>query len=162
MKNSRLPAAIIAAAIWVVAPAMPAQTIVKVEQGQLRGTVDADLTVYKGIPFAAPPVGNLRWRGPETAASWQGVRDADKFGPDCMQSGNSASMSEDCLYLNVWTPAKSPSQHLPVLVWIYGGGFNAGATSVPTYSGEVLARKGVVLVSISYRVGVLGFFAHPG
>ncbi len=162
MKNSLLPAAIIAAGLFFIAPAAPAQTIVKVEQGQLRGAIDADLTVYKGIPFAAPPVGNLRWRAPQPAASWQGVRDADKFGPDCMQSANSASMSEDCLYLNVWTPAKSPKQRLPVLIWIYGGGFNAGATSIPTYSGEVLARKGVVVVSIAYRVGVLGFFAHPG
>jgi len=142
--------------------AQPAQPTVKVEQGQLRGVVDRDLAVYKGIPFAPPPVGNLRWKEPQPVASWQGVRDADKFGPDCMQSGNAANMSEDCLYLNVWTPAKSANEKVPVLVWIYGGGFNAGATSVPTYSGEVLARKGVVLVSISYRVGVLGFFAHPG
>jgi para-nitrobenzyl esterase len=90
------------------------------------------------------------------------VRQAGKFAPECVQGGDAnAQMSEDCLYLNVWSPAKSNSDRIPVLVWIYGGGFNAGATSVPTYSGEVLAHKGVVLVSIAYRVGPLGFLAHP-
>ena len=141
-----------------------ANTTAKVEQGLLQGTVEEGLTVYRGIPFAAPPSGELRWRSPRPAAPWEGVRHADKFAPECVQrsrAGESPSMSEDCLYLNVWTPAKSPSDRIPVLVWIYGGGFNAGATSVPTYSGEVLARKGVVLVSIAYRVGALGFLAHP-
>ncbi len=98
------------------------------------------------------------------------MRRADKFAPECVQgnfgggsgAGQAPAMSEDCLYLNVWTPAKSASDRIPVLVWIYGGGFNAGATSIPTYSGEVLAQKGVVLVSIAYRVGALGFLAHPG
>jgi para-nitrobenzyl esterase len=149
---------------WVSATA---KTTVKVEQGLLDGTVDQGLTVYRGIPFAAPPVGDLRWRAPQAAAKWDGVRHADKFAPECVQSGfappgqEAPAMSEDCLYLNVWTPAKSASAKTPVLVWIYGGGFNAGATSIPTYSGEVLARKGVVLVSIAYRVGPLGFMAHP-
>ena len=144
-----------------------AKTTVKVEQGLLDGTVDQGLTIYRGIPFAAPPVGDLRWRAPQPAAKWDGVRHADKFAPQCVQSGfappgaEAPAMSEDCLYLNVWTPAKSASAKIPVLVWIYGGGFNAGATSIPTYSGEVLARKGVVLVSIAYRVGPLGFMAHP-
>ena len=161
MKKLLLPAAIVAAGFSLVAVAQLAQPVVKVEQGQLRGVVDQDLTVYKGIPFAAPPIGDLRWKAPQPAASWQGVRDADKFGPDCMQSGNAANMSEDCLYLNVWTPAKSANEKVPVLVWIYGGGFNAGATSIPTYSGEVLARKGVVLVSLAYRLGPYGFMAHP-
>jgi para-nitrobenzyl esterase len=144
-----------------------ANSTVKVEQGQLKGTVEQGLTVYRGIPFAAPPVGDLRWRAPQPAASWTGVRSADKFAPQCVQSGfappgqEAPAMSEDCLYLNVWTPAKSASAKTPVLVWIYGGGFNAGATSIPTYSGEVLARKGVVLVSIAYRVGPIGFLAHP-
>ena len=136
----------------------------KVEQGLLQGTVEEGLTVYRGIPFAAPPSGELRWRPPRPAATWEGVRHADKFAPECVQrsrAGESPAMSEDCLYLNVWTPAKSPSDRIPVLVWIYGGGFNAGATSVPTYRGEVLANKGVVLVSIAYRVGTLGFLAHP-
>ena len=135
----------------------------KVEQGTLAGTVENGLTVYRGIPFAAPPVGDLRWRAPQPAAKWEGVRQADKFAPQCVQGGLSGSaMSEDCLYLNVWSPAKSASSRVPVLVWIYGGGFAGGGTSIPTYSGEVLAKKGVVLVSIAYRVGNLGFLAHPG
>ncbi|MEO6851304.1 MAG: carboxylesterase family protein [Mucilaginibacter sp.] len=135
---------------------------VKVAQGTLQGTAEGSLTVYKGIPFAAPPVGNLRWRAPQPAAKWTGVRQADKFAPEPIQGGNSASgKSEDCLYLNVWTPAKSAKEKVPVLVWIYGGGFNAGGTSETTYNGENLAKKGVVLVSIAYRVGQLGFLAHP-
>jgi para-nitrobenzyl esterase len=136
-------------------------TTAKVEQGALQGTREAGLTVYRGVPFAAPPVGDLRWRPPQPAAKWNGVRPADKFAPQCVQSIQSITTSEDCLYLNVWSPAKSPSARVPVLVWIYGGGFAVGGTSVPTYSGEVLAKKGVVLVSIAYRVGSLGFLAHP-
>jgi para-nitrobenzyl esterase len=134
---------------------------VKVYEGILQGTSEDGLTVYKGIPFAAPPVGNLRWRAPQPAAKWEGVRQATKFSPGPIQGGNPPSgKSEDCLYLNVWTPAKSASDRIPVLVWIYGGGFNGGATSEPNYSGEKLAKKGVVLVSIAYRVGQLGFMAH--
>ena len=135
---------------------------VKVEQGLLDGTFEDGLTVYKGIPFAAPPVGSLRWKAPQPAEKWEGVRKADKFGPSPIQgSGNDPNMSEDCLYLNVWTPAKSGNDRIPVFVWIYGGGFNFGSTSDPNYNGANLARKGVVLVSIAYRVGILGFFAHP-
>jgi para-nitrobenzyl esterase len=134
---------------------------VKVEDGLLQGTYEDGLTVYKGIPFAAPPVGDLRWRAPQPAAKWEGVRQATMFAPGPMQRGNPPSgKSEDCLYLNVWTPAKPASDRIPVLVWIYGGGFNAGATSEKVYSGENLAKKGVVLVSIAYRVGQLGFLAH--
>ncbi len=137
---------------------------VKVEGGLLQGTSEHGLRVYRGIPFAAPPVGDFRWRAPQPAAKWQGVRQADKFGPRCYQGGRGApgvETSEDCLYLNVWSPAKSARDRIPVLVWIYGGGFNAGATSEPNYSGENLAQKGVVLVSIGYRVGQIGFFVHP-
>ncbi len=135
---------------------------VKVQDGLLQGTFEDGLAVYKGIPFAAPPVGDLRWRAPQPASKWEGVREATKFAPGPMQGGNPPSgKSEDCLYLNVWTPAKSVSDRIPVLVWIYGGGFGGGATSERNYSGENLARKGVVLVSIAYRVGQLGFFAHP-
>ena len=137
---------------------------VKVAGGLVEGTVDNGLTVYRGIPFAAPPLGDLRWKGPQPVASWQGLRKAEKFAPGCMQSmgGPPASgLSEDCLYLNVWTPTKSAKDRIPVLVWIYGGGFNGGATSIPDYSGEKLAKRGVVLVSIAYRVGVLGFYSHP-
>ncbi len=136
--------------------------VVQVEQGGLQGTSENGLAVYRGIPFAAPPVGVLRWRAPQPAAAWQGVKIADKFAPGPMQGGNPPSgKSEDCLYLNIWSPAKSAKDKLPVLVWIYGGGFAAGATSEKSYNGEHLARRGVVLVSIAYRVGVLGFLAHP-
>ena len=135
---------------------------VRVEQGLLQGTSENGLAVYRGIPFAAPPVGALRWRAPQPGAKWDGVRQAAKFGPKPIQgSGNGPDMSEDCLYLNVWTPAKSAKARVPVLVWIYGGGFAFGATSEPGYSGEKLAQKGVLLVSIAYRVGQMGFFAHP-
>ncbi len=128
----------------------------------LQGTYEDGLTVYKGIPFAAPPVGDLSWRAPQPAAKWEGVLQADKFALGPIQGwGSPSDMSEDCLYLNVWTPAKSADDNIPVFVWIYGGGFNGGSTSVPTYSGENLAKKGVVLVSIAYRVGQLGFMAHP-
>ena len=135
---------------------------VKVEDGLLQRTFEDGLTVYKGIPFAAPPVGDLRWRPPQPAEKWQGIREATKFGPSPIQgSGSGPDMSEDCLYLNVWTPAKSAGDRIPVFVWIYGGGFNFGSTSDPNYNGANLAKKGVVLVSIAYRVGQLGFFAHP-
>jgi para-nitrobenzyl esterase len=135
---------------------------VKIKDGTIQGTTENGLTVYKGIPFAKPPVGDLRWRAPQPLVKWKGVLDASKFGPAPMQGGNPPSgKSEDCLYLNIWTPAKSANEKIPVLVWIYGGGFSFGATSEPGYSGEELAKKGVVLVSIAYRVGQLGFLAHP-
>ena len=135
---------------------------VKVVNGILQGTFENGLTVYKGIPFAAPPVGDLRWKAPQPAGKWEGVRLADKFAPGAMQGINPPSgKSEDCLYLNVWSPAKSANEKVPVLVWIYGGGFAVGYTSDPMYNGENLAKKGVVLVSIAYRVGQLGFLAHP-
>ena len=130
--------------------------------GLVQGVAEKDLTVYRGIPFAAAPVGDLRWRAPQPAAKWEGVRPATKFAPDPIQgAGTGPSVSEDCLYLNVWTPAKSAADRVPVLVWIYGGGFSFGSTSTPVHNGEHLARKGVVLVSIAYRVGPLGFLAHP-
>ena len=135
---------------------------IQVEGGLVRGTLEDGLTVYRGIPFAAPPVGDLRWRAPQPPAKWDGVLQATKFAPGPIQGGNPPSgKSEDCLYLNVWTPAKSTADRIPVLVWIYGGGFGGGATSERNYSGENLAKKGVVLVSIAYRVGQLGFLAHP-
>ncbi len=135
---------------------------VRVEQGLLQGTSENGLTVYKGVSFASPPVGELRWRAPQPPASWKNVRLADKFAPAPVQGGNPPSgKSEDCLYLNVWSPAKTNKERLPVLVWIYGGGFSFGSTSEPVYNGAKLAGKGVVLVSIAYRVGPLGFLAHP-
>ncbi|HET7534995.1 MAG TPA: carboxylesterase family protein [Candidatus Didemnitutus sp.] len=134
---------------------------VPTESGLVQGVAAPDLTIYKGIPFAAPPVGDLRWRAPQPTAKWTGVRAADKFGPDPYQGDGKGNVSEDCLYLNIWSPAKSAGEKLPVLVWIYGGGFIVGSTSTPVHNGEHLARKGVVLVSINYRVGPLGFLAHP-
>ncbi|MGH9596138.1 MAG: carboxylesterase/lipase family protein [Edaphobacter sp.] len=135
--------------------------------GLISGTSEDGLSVYKGVPFAASPIGDLRWRPPTPVAPWTGTRKADAFAPACTQ--NSISMpgetppavSEDCLYLNIWTPAKSADEHLPVIVWIYGGGFISGSASMPLYWGDRLAHKGVIVVTISYRVGPLGFLAHP-
>jgi len=135
---------------------------VKTDDGILQGTIEDGLTVFKGIPFAAPPVGDLRWRAPRPVEKWEGVRPAVEFAPAAVQGGNPPSgKSEDCLYLNVWTPAKSAKERIPVLVWIHGGGFSFGATSEAGYDGKNLAGKGVVLVSIAYRLGPLGFLAHP-
>jgi para-nitrobenzyl esterase len=139
----------------------PAAAPVATASGLVQGVAEKDLTVYRGIPYAAPPVGGLRWRPPQRAARWEGVRPADRFGPDPYQGDGKGNVSEDCLYLNVWTPARSASDRIPVLVWIYGGGFSFGSTSTAVHDGQHLARKGVVLVSINYRVGPLGFLAHP-
>jgi para-nitrobenzyl esterase len=136
---------------------------VKVGQGMLQGAYENGLTVYKGVPFAEPPVGKLRWHAPEPPVKWEGVKQAAEFAPAPMQGGNpSSGKSEDCLYLNIWTPAKSAKEQIPVFVWIYGGGFSFGSATEPIYNGEALAKKGVVFVSIAYRVGQLGFLAHPG
>jgi len=131
--------------------------------GKLRGALTASgEAVFKNIPFAQPPVGNLRWREPLPAKPWPGERDATTFSPACVQSGNEgANSSEDCLYLNVWTPAWPMQKPTAVMLWIYGGGNFAGATSDPTFNGEALARHGVILVTANYRLGVFGFFAHP-
>ncbi|HEY8519115.1 MAG TPA: carboxylesterase family protein [Gammaproteobacteria bacterium] len=128
--------------------------------------------VFKGIPFAAPPVGELRWRAPQPVPAWTGVRPADRFGDVCIQPPgqgrlniavlpDSPPMSEDCLYLNVWTPADGPGERLPVMVYFFGGAFTEGAGSVPLYDGTALARKGAVVVTMNYRLGAFGFFAHP-
>jgi para-nitrobenzyl esterase len=124
---------------------------------------------FKGIPFAHPPVGDLRWREPQPPKKWSGVRNADEFGPRCMQRTGpgsdywfrSSGMSEDCLYLNVWTPAKSDREKLPVLVYVFGGGFQNGDGSEPRYDGESMARHGIVTVSVNYRTNIFGFFVHP-
>src|SRR6185312_185457 len=139
--------------------------IVKVDGGSLQGTSEDGLRVYRGIPYAAPPLGDLRWRPPQPAPKWEGVRSADQFGRACIQTNqaiaNLPAPSEDCLYLNVWTPAKNAGEKLPVLFWIHGGGFVAGAPAEQLYHGEWLAKKGVVFVSVGYRLGVFGFLAHP-
>lgn len=141
-------------------PTPPGQ--VEVEGGWIQGSVEDGLTVFKGIPFAAPPVGEFRWKAPQTLEKWEGVRQTTEFAPAAFQGGDPPSgKSEDCLYLNVWSPAESAKEPIPVMVWIYGGGFSFGSTAEPVYTGEMLARKGVVLVSIAYRVGQLGFLAHP-
>lgn len=134
---------------------------VMTQYGLVQGSSEDGLTVYRGIPFAAPPVGDLRWHPPQPAAKWNDVRPATKFAPDPYQGDGKGNVSENCLYLNIWTPAKSAEERVPVLVWIYGGGFSFGSTSTPVHNGEHLARKGVVLVSINYRVGPFGFLAHP-
>lgn len=160
MKTKAISAiAVLASGLTALAQSNPPPVLT--DSGLVRGVAEKDLTVYRGIPFAAPPVGDLRWRPPQPAAKWDGVRDAVKFAPDPYQGNGSGNVSEDCLYLNVWTPAKSADERLPVLVWIYGGGFAGGSTSTPVHNGEHLARKGLVLVSINYRVGTLGFLAHP-
>ena len=160
-----LAALVLLGAVTLGEPLQQPSKSVKVDGGLLQGTVEDALTIYRGIPYAAPPVGDLRWRAPQPAAKWQGVRPASEFGRACMQSNaavsNLPAPSEDCLFLNVWTPAKSPSERLPVMVWIHGGGFTAGTPAEKLYHGEWLASKGVVVVSVGYRLGVFGFLAHP-
>ncbi len=151
----------------VLVAVAPLAEPVRVEGGLVEGTVEDGITVYRGIPFAAPPVGDLRWRPPQPVESWEGVLRADSFAPACPQMQLNfpgfpqGEMSEDCLYLNIWTPAESPDAKLPVMVWIYGGGFALGSTSMPTYNGAEISKKGVILVSVAYRVGPLGFLVHP-
>ncbi len=163
---------LIRALLVVVAPATSAITLAQspqatTESGAISGIRASGLSIYKGVPFAAPPVAGLRWRPPVHVAPWKGTRKADAFAPACMQVGVSMpgetppAVSEDCLYLNIWTPAKSAHQRLPVIVWIYGGGYISGSASMPLYWGDRLAQKGVIIVTIAYRVGPLGFLAHP-
>ena len=150
---------------------LQAQVQVHTEAGVVAGTrsTDGKVMIFKGVPFAAPPVGELRWKEPQPVARWKGVRKTTEFGARCMQARiyedmvfRDAGPSEDCLYLNVWTPGISAKTKRPVMVWIYGGGFQAGATSEPRQDGEHLAHKGVVVVSMNYRLGIFGFFSHPG
>jgi para-nitrobenzyl esterase len=153
---------LLAAILYCVVVSAQQPEPVKVDCGLLQGTTEDGLNVYRGIPFAAPPVAGLRWKAPQPAAKWTGVRNAEKFAPGAIQGINPPSgKSEDCLYLNVWSPAKSTKEKVPVLVWIYGGGFAVGYTSDPMYDGAKLAKKGVMVVSIAYRLGALGFLAHP-
>ncbi len=158
--------------LFAALPVLAAGDTVRVESGLLSGTSGADpsVTVYKGVPYAAPPTGDLRWKSPKAAAPWKGVREAREFSAQCLQQPYPANsiyrsapqpMSEDCLYLNVWTAAKSAGDKRPVMVWIHGGALTRGSGSTPAYDGEALAKKGVVIVTINYRLGVFGFLAHP-
>ena len=179
---SMLALAALAAAVFPQAPQVAAPPVrevargdlsVKLDQGLLHGIAGTrpGVRAYLGVPFAAPPVGDLRWKPPQPAASWQGVREAGEYSHACWQTPYPASaaiyqsklppLSEDCLYLNVWTPAHSDKDALPVMVWIHGGGFTRGSANLSSYAGDVLAAKGAVVVTINYRLGVFGFFAHP-
>ncbi len=139
--------------------------VAKVTGGEVSGIAEGEISIFRGIPFAAPPVGDLRWKAPAAVLPWSGVKQADAFAKACMQApntqGNTAPVSEDCLYLNVWTPAKNANAKIPVIVWIHGGGYVGGSTSIPLYDGTGFAKKGVVLVSLAYRLGVYGYMAHP-
>jgi para-nitrobenzyl esterase len=146
----------------------PVQT--SIENGIIEGNYDVGegLSMYFGIPFAQPPVGDLRWKAPQPLENWEGIRETKKFGPRAVQSNvfgdmrfRSDGISEDCLYLNVWTPANRHARNLPVLVYFYGGGFVAGDGSEPRYDGASMAKKGMVTVTVNYRLNIFGFFAHP-
>ena len=143
----------------------PDAGIVKTDNGYVSGISENGLRMYRGIPYAAPPTGDLRWRPPVPVQPWDGTKNATEFSAICPQPSTSnptvGGMSEDCLYLNVWTPAKSADDKLPVMVFIHGGAFAEGAGSLPLYNGTALAEKGVVVVTINYRLGALGFLTHP-
>ncbi len=136
--------------------------------GILEGINESGIKVFKGVPFAAPPVGNLRWAAPQPVQKWDGIRKADEFGPNPMQENvfgdmmfGTKKMSEDCLYLNIWTPAKTMDEKLPVFIYFNGGGLMAGSGSEPRYAGLPMARRGIVAITANYREGIFGFFAHP-
>jgi len=156
------------ALVLAAAAANAAETQVKTTAGIVKGatTEDGKIRIYKGIPFAAPPVGELRWAAPKPAAAWQGAREATEFGARCVQGQVFddivfTNKSEDCLNLNLWTPAQKADERLPVMVWIHGGGFQAGSGAENRHDGTAFARKNVVLVTINYRLGIFGFFSHP-
>jgi len=145
------------------------EIVAETSHGRLRGVVEDGVVAFKGVPYAAPPTGPLRWRPPEPPARWTGIRDALEFGPRAPQSaplptetfpGDPLEQSEDCLSLNVWTPEVDDARR-PVMVWVHGGGFTTGSGAVGLYRGEHLARRGVVVVTINYRLGALGWLAHP-
>jgi para-nitrobenzyl esterase len=165
----RAMSCVAAATFCAVAAAQADPALVRVDSGELRGSVDDGVASFKGVPFAAPPVGDLRWRPPQPVAPWKGVRAATEFGANCMQgrfgpppAAGAAAPSEDCLFLNIWRPASAtPRAKLPVMVWIHGGGFVGGSGSSPNTNGTQFAKQGVVLVAANYRLGRFGFFAHP-
>ncbi|MFG0515653.1 carboxylesterase/lipase family protein [Kluyvera intermedia] len=147
----------------------PPSTRVETQQGTLSGLVDEDVHLWRGIPYGRAPIGSLRWRAPQPPAPWVGIRQADTFSASSWQNseycqelggGDPGRFSEDCLYLNIWSPAERTAA-LPVMVWLHGGGFTIGAGGLPPYDGKALAQRGVVVVTLNYRLGHLGFFAHP-
>ena len=152
-------------------PATSNEPVVMVEGGRIRGSMHDGIVAYLGVPYAAPPVGNLRWMPPQPVKSWDAVRDATQYGSECVQgtfgpppAGANAAPprgSEDCLYLNVWAPADAQGKQLPVMLWVHGGAYVLGSGSLPMYQGTGFAKDGVILVTINYRLGNLGFFAHP-
>lgn len=166
-------------AVLLVLPIMACSrpsTIVRVEGGEIEGVLDDEgVVVYRGIPYAAPPVGDLRWKQPQPVIPWDGIRKCDKFGPASLQEGQqkgsfywkefyqdgNPEMSEDCLYLNIWTPATGKKNKLPVMVWIHGGAFMNGFGHEIEFDGDAYAKKGVILVTLNYRLGMCGFLAHP-
>ncbi|MGH8221260.1 MAG: carboxylesterase/lipase family protein [Steroidobacteraceae bacterium] len=161
-----LAISLMALAVAAAAPAVAQIGEANVTGGRISGTIVDGVAEFKGIPFAAPPIGALRWKAPQPVRGWSGVRQTTAFGPACLQDPTMANrmapgvaLSEDCLYLDVWTAAKAAGERLPVIAWIYGGGFTGGMTSAPLYDGAHFARHGVVFVGISYRVGALGFLA---
>jgi para-nitrobenzyl esterase len=153
------------AAVLLIASNDPAPQV-RIETGAITGKASDGVEAFLGIPYAAPPVGALRWRPTQPATRWTGIRSAASLGPDCMQARDRAddrrALSEDCLTINVWRPAKRAKRTLPVLVWIHGGGFVAGGSQDPQTWGDALARRGILVVTFNYRLGRLGFFAHPG
>lgn len=165
-----LAAALVVSSMLLSSDESHAAVAIRIDGGTIEDvTADASgIRVFKGIPYAAPPIGELRWRKPESVKTWEGPRKVEEWGPRCMQSNRlgdidplNKRMDEDCLYLNVWTPAKSANDKLAVMVWIHGGSNNVGAGSQPDYDGTNLAKKGVVIVTINYRLDVFGFLAHP-
>lgn len=165
--HSRWAALVLCAALVGAGPAHADATAeVTIDSGRLRGAAEAGMRVFRGVPFAAPPVGELRWRPPQPVAAWPGARSAEAFAPSCPQVRETPTqlaplgeLSEDCLYLNVWAPTE-PGRY-PVMVWLHGGGFIAGSGSAAQFDGHAYARRGVILVTLNYRLGRLGFFAHP-
>ena len=162
----RFQAAAASVVLFLLAAGLASAAVVHTRQGAVAGVTAGSVESFKGVPFAAPPVGDLRWRPPQPAAAWTGVKTADAFGPICLQASRGffrqMKMSEDCLTLNVWRPANAkPGARLPVMVWIYGGAFIQGGSAFPFYDGTKFAQQGVVLVSFNYRLGRFGFFAHP-
>ncbi len=151
--------------LLVASTAAAAATVtVRTPAGVLRGAEQDGMRSFLGVPYAQAPIGDLRWRPPRPLVPWSGTRDALQFGPECMQGqrpGAAVAMSEDCLFLNVWVAAKRAARHLPVLVWVHGGAFKVGSAGQPVYEGASLARRGMIVVTLNYRLGKFGFLAHP-